>query len=134
MNDTSTLLRFLDSADEVVREAPVPADEREARQILAAVHQLGDDMMAGLHDQIVGCYGPLDPKGRCTHCGRLVVKVQTHKERGCLMAIPLVGSLLWLVDNPESIPYFGKKLWLRRSAAHTVPASGKPPRERGGDQ
>lgn len=109
--ETKTLVRFLDAADLIASEAPRPTDAADAAEVLAAVHPLMDTTEA-LHDQIAGCYGPIDHKGRCTDCGRLVVKA--HKERGCMTAVPFLGGVLWLLDNPESIPFFGKRIWLRR--------------------
>lgn len=122
-HEIETLVRFLDGASFVAEQAPRPETAEEADEVLSSLHQLMTTT-EGLHDQIAGCYGALDAKGRCTECGRLVVKV--HGERGCMMAVPFVGNLLWLLDNPESIPFLGKLLFLykRRRSAAIASASG----------
>lgn len=116
MNESETLARFLCGAADLVEGAPRPESESEAAGVLAPLHQLLTTT-EGLHDRLVGCYGPLDGKGRCMDCGRLVDRAKAHDQRGCMMLVPVLGNVLWLLDNPESIPYFGKRLWLRRRAA-----------------
>jgi hypothetical protein len=113
VSESSTFVRFLTGATDIVSGTGHP-DAAEAEVELEAIHTLAASVEAR-HDQVVGCYGPLDHKGRCMDCGRLVMTTTTaHSERGCMMAVPLVGNLLWLVDNVESVPFIGKLIWRRR--------------------
>jgi hypothetical protein len=121
MTETETLVRFLNGADGVVRHFGTPADATEASVLLDAVHHL-DESLITLHDDI--CIGSLD-RGRCGDCGRMVIP---HRKRGCAMAIPVVGQVLWLADNRYSIPFVGKWLWLRRKSSAVVgPDTPRPP-------
>ncbi len=128
MTESSAFVRFTDAAAATVAEAAHHPSADEAVAELEAIHSLASSVEAR-HDQVVGCYGPLDHKGRCTDCGRLVMAT-AHSERGCMMAIPLVGNLLWLVDNVESVPFVGKLIWRRRIAA----ARRSDPSAAGSDQ
>jgi hypothetical protein len=108
---TAPLTYTLTAVDELVAETGVPLDRDEAAELLDAVHHHVDTVEA-LHDDLAECLGPLDHRGRCTDCGRLVA--HAHKERGCMTAVPFLGGILWLLDNPESIPFLGKQLFLHR--------------------
>jgi hypothetical protein len=123
---TAPLTYTLVAMDELVREAEVPADSVDAIELFDAVHTVRPDLDV-LHDDLAECLGPIDNTGRCIDCGRLVAKV--HKQRGCAMAIPFVGAVLWLADNRYSIPFVGKALWLRRknSAAGARSRPSRPP-------
>lgn len=106
---TVPLTWTLDAMDELVQEQTVPTNRLDAIELLDVVHRV-DDHLHGLHDDLAECLGPIDTNGRCEDCGRLVARV--HKPRGCMMAIPLVGTALWLYDHAESLPFLGKQLWL----------------------
>ena len=134
--ESDTLARLLTGITGVVRDAPRPTNPTDAEDVLVPLHQLMT-RTEGLHDQIVGCYGPVH-HGRCADCGRLVDRTmwRAHEPGGCLYAIPLVGTAVWLVHHRDAIPLIGQLIWRyrRRSAAHPVPASSEPPSVRGGDQ
>lgn len=108
---TAPLTWTLNAVGDLVDEQDVPIDRAEAVELFAAVHSFGDTLDA-LHDDLAECLAPLDNTGRCTDCGRLVAR--THDRRGCAMLIPVVGQVLWLLDNAYSIPFLGKALWLHR--------------------
>jgi hypothetical protein len=108
---TAPLTYTLTAVDELIADTGVPIDRAEATELLAAVHAFGDTLDV-LHDDLAECLAPLDNTGRCTDCGRLVARA--HDRRGCAMLIPVVGQVLWLLDNAYSIPFLGKALWLHR--------------------
>lgn len=125
--ETETLVRFLDGAAPLVGGAPRPDNESDAASVLAAVHRV-DEALGGLHDEVAGCFGTIDNTGRCVDCGRLVAPGmwRAHKEGpGCLMAIPFVGTVMWLAAHREGIPVIGNLIWRhrRRSATRTDPSS-----------
>lgn len=116
--EIETLLRFLDGADHIARDAPRPDNADDAEDVLASVHQLMTTT-EGLHDEVAGCFGQIDSAGRCVDCGRLVAlgMWRGHSEGpGCLMAVPLVGSVVWLINHRDGIPVVGNLIWRRRRA------------------
>lgn len=128
--ESETLSRFLDAADLVLDGAPRPDNPTDAASVLAAVHRV-DEALGGLHDQIAGCFGPIDATGRCSDCGRLVVPGmwRAHKDGpGCLYAVPLVSTAMWLFHHREGIPMVGNLLWRyrRRKDAHITPSDLPP--------
>lgn len=98
-----------------------PIAPGEQAEVLAAIHSL-EATTGPVREHLEECLGLVDGVGRCSECGRLVAwgmwRVQTHKDGpGCLMAIPGVGTLVWLawaVGHPEGIPLVGNVLVRRR--------------------
>jgi hypothetical protein len=117
---TAPLTYTLVSVDELVTETGIPLDRAEAAELLDVVHVIQADLN-GLHDDLAECLEPLDACGRCTECGRLVARA--HRKRGCVMAVPVLGQVLWLIDGGAySVPFVGKVLWLwhrKRVSART---------------
>lgn len=113
-------------------EMGVPLDHAEAVDMLDAWHRL-DTAGAGLHDALTECVGALGEDGRCRTCGRLVVigawKLRAHQDGGCLMAVPFVGSAVWVWQHKLSIPLVGQ--WLYRRQRARVLRRGADPRLNG---
>ena len=128
--ETETMVWFLDAANRVAEGAPRPSNPGDAADVLASLHQLIGTTEAA-HDQIAECFGPIDEAGRCAECGRLVVlgMWRAHREGGCLMAIPFVGTALWLVNHREGIPLVGRLIWRYRRTLDRRTAPTSPPTE-----
>lgn len=111
---TPSTVRALGVVVDIAAETEAPADQVEAERLLRVVHR-ADHALDDLHDL---CDARPDLHGRCVHCGRLIGWPSprlAHKRGGCLMAIPFLGTALWLRDNYMSLPFVGKALWsLRR--------------------
>lgn len=98
-------------------EMGVPLERADAVEMITAWHRLGtagDD----LHRSLAECLGLIGEDGRCGDCGRLVVvgawKLRSHKDGGCLLAIPLVGTAVWCWHHPGSVPLVGQALYRAR--------------------
>jgi hypothetical protein len=103
---------------------PTAPDERA--EVLAAIHRL-DATTTPEHDRLAECLGLIGADGRCEDCGRLVVvgawKHRAHQDGGCLMAIPFVGSAVWVWHHKGSVPLFGQWLYRRQRKARSDPTS-----------
>lgn len=99
----------------------LPVAPAEQADVLRAIHGL-DAATSPVHDQLAECLGLIGSDGRCRDCGRLVAwgmwRANTHKDGGCLMAVPFVGTVLWAKHHPEGIPLFGQWLWRHRRRRH----------------
>jgi hypothetical protein len=108
---------------EHVADTGVPLDHSDAEGVLEAWHQL-DTAGQGLHDALSECLGRLDVTGRCTDCGRLVLvgmwRMRSHKEGGCMTAVPGVYTAMWLAHHREAIPFYGRLMWRRRRRRHAA--------------
>lgn len=86
-----------------------------------------------LHD-LATCVGIVAESGRCADCGRLV-SFAAHKKGGCLMAVPFVGTAVWLFGHREGIPLIGQAIWRYRRRKSTAPSpSASNDRGQGHDQ
>jgi len=95
----------------------VPLDPGDAAEVLDAWHRL--DVTGGaFHDDLAECVGLIGVDGRCGDCGRLVLvgawRLRSHQDGGCLLAIPLVGTGVWLWQNKLAIPLVGQAIYRRR--------------------
>lgn len=106
--------RALGVVVDIADEAEPPNDRVEADRLLRVVHN-ADRALDELHGL---CDAHPDRYGRCIDCGRLIGWPSprlAHKRGGCLMAVPFLGTALWLRHNYMSLPFVGKALWhLRR--------------------
>lgn len=113
---------------EYVEATGVPLSLDEANGVLDAWHAL-DAAGAGLHDQLAECVGRLGVDGRCTDCGRLVLvgawRLQSHKDGGCMTAIPGVYTAMWLWRHKGAVPFMGQ--WLYRRRRRRLRARGADP-------
>jgi hypothetical protein len=120
-DDPLPLATTIKAASEIVAAKladPIGVSERP--EVLAAIHGL-ESATGPVREHLEECLGLIDGVGRCRECGRLVAwgmwRAQTHKDGGCLMAVPFVGTVLWAKHNPEGIPLFGQWLYRRRRKA-----------------
>lgn len=120
---TAPLTLTLVAVDELVVETVVPLDRGEAVELSDTVHTF-DDHLHGLHDNLAECLGTVDANGRCIDCGRLVA-FAAHKRGGCLMAVPFVGTAMWLFQHREGIPLVGQAIWRHRRRKNRA-AGGAP--------
>lgn len=103
--------RALGVVVDIAEEAEAPETPGEQARLLRVVHN-ADQALDQLHGL---CDAEPDRHGRCVVCGRLVswpAPRLAHKSGGCLMAIPFLGTALWLRHNYMSLPFVGKVIWL----------------------